>query len=62
MSLTLMSFSDSNSRKPFTGEKVETIDVDCGSGCTCTYTITTQYVFWINVGSTRELTKTSCPE
>lgn len=60
MSFSLMSFGEEEARRPFIGQVTTTHQEDCGSGCICTYATTTQYIFWINVGTTTELTGTDC--
>ncbi len=50
----------SNKRRRFFGSVTTTEEVDCGSGCTCTYSIRDYFVFGIRTNHTRTLTKTSC--
>ena len=57
--LALFMFPKIASANPFIGSESETETEDCGD-CDCTYTTTTTYIFWINVGSSRELTAINC--
>lgn len=59
LSFSLMSMDEATSKRPFIGTTSSNETVPCGE-CMCTYTTTTQYIFWINVGSSTELTGTRC--
>lgn len=58
--LALFMFPKIASANPFIGSETETETQACGE-CDCTYATTTNYFFWIPVGSDRELTDIDCP-
>jgi hypothetical protein len=49
----------SMSARPFIGSDSQIATENCGE-CTCTYVYTTTYIFWINTGTSRELSKVEC--